>query len=608
MRFGELMLLSGVILAMGSLAFAADPSAMAGWRSKLPTPGSILLNHEDPATLRPAMAEGSNAQVIPLASDAQLPYAKGMRVTVGKAYPTPYSVQLFSANTQAMIHKGDTVLLSCWLRAPDAAGGKTGLVSIWLQTTGAEWKSLAGVTTTCNQTWKQVFATGTAEQDFPADSLQVAMHLGQQQQVVDVAGLVVLNLGAGMDVTKLPRTRMVWEGMEPDAPWRAEAQRRIEKYRMTDLTVQVEDAAGKPISGVSVQVKQQLRNFTIGSFTGYTLVENTPDGEKMRQTYLRLFNRATSPIYWADWGWPNQKTKYLAIAKWLADNHFTTRGHVMVYPGFNFMPADVVKLKSDPEKLRQRILQQVREISEATRPFGFREYDVTNELRDCVDLHKLLGRDAVAEWFAEARKMLPDAKLALNENTILTNGGVTEANQDLYLDWYNFLKSKGQKPDVMGFQAHFGEDVTGPEKVWAILDRFAKETDAELQITEFDVNTLDEEAQAAYTKDFITACFAHPRITGFNMWGFWEGDQWMPRAALWRKDWSAKPNGKMLEELLTKTWWTNTTLVTNDKGHATVKAFLGEYQVSTIVDGKPIDAKAVLDQAGKTVMIRLMVK
>jgi endo-1,4-beta-xylanase len=354
-----------------------------------------------------------------------------------------------------------------------------------------------------------------------------------------------------------------------------------------------------------VAAASHARAFTIGSFTGYAVVDETADGRKLRETYLRLFNRATCPIYWADWGWPNQKTKYLAIAKWLADNHFTTRGHVMVYPTYKFMPADVVKMKDDPAKLRQRILQQVREISEATKPFGFREYDVTNELRDCVDLHKLLGRDAVAEWYAEARKILPNAKLALNENTILTSGGVTKAQQDLYLDWYNFLKSKGQAPDVVGFQGHFGEDVTAPETVWAILDRFAKETDAELQITEFDVNTLDEEAQAAYTRDFITACFAHPRITGFTMWGFWEGDHWLPRAALWRKDWSAKPNAIVLEELLTKTWWTNATVVADGSGRAVVKAFLGDHEVSATVSGRKIDARAVLGEAGKVVTVKI---
>ncbi len=258
-------------------------------------------------------------------------------------------------------------------------------------------------------------------------------------------------------------------------------------------------------------------------------------------------------------------------------------------------------MQDDPARLRQALLDQIRTIAAATRPFGFREYDVTNELRDCTDLHKLLGREVVAEWYAEARRLLPGAKLALNENTILTHGGATEVQQDNYLDWYRFLKSQGQAPDVLGFQGHFGESLTGPERVWAIIDRFARETDAELQITEFDINTLDEEAQAAYTRDFLTACFAHPRIAAFTMWGFWEGDHWLPRAAAWRKDWTPKPNALVLEDLLRKRWWTDVTVTTDTQGRGTVKAFCGRVRVTATVYGRETAREVTLDRAGEPV-------
>ena len=246
----------------------------------------------------------------------------------------------------------------------------------------------------------------------------------------------------------------------------------------------------------------------------------------------KLFNRATCPIYWADWGWPNKRTNSSAIAKWLHDHDYTVRGHVMIYPAFHFMPKEIEKLRTIRPNCRREFLQQIREIAEATKPYGFREYDVTNELRDCTTIYKIVGREAVADWYAQARSVLPNARMALNENTILTDGGITKTNQDIYLDWYRFLKSHGQAPDVLGFQSHFSENFTAPETVWAILDRFAKETDAELQITEFDINTLDEEAQADYTRDFMTACFGHPRITAFTMWGFWEPSHWLPKGRL----------------------------------------------------------------------------
>jgi endo-1,4-beta-xylanase len=564
-----------LVLLICSSIHAADGPALLQLRAKLPVPGEILIDHEDPSALIAAAAEGSGGEIVAVEPNDSMPMNKAVRMRVARAYETPYRVQVLSEKSRAEVHKGDVLLLSCFLRAPEASGGQSGMAAVHLQTTDGKWDEAARTSATCGNNWKQVFAEDTATTDYPVGGLQVAIHLSQQQQVIDVAGLVVLDLGPGVDPGKLPHQPIVWQGMEADAPWRAEAQKRIEKYRMATLRIQVLDATGKPVANTPVHVRQQSRAFTIGSFAGYRLVEQSPDGQKLRDTFLRLFNRATTPIYWADWGWPNEKPRYLAMAKWLADNHFTIRGHVMVYPTWKYMPADVVKLKSDPEALRKRILEHIDEISQATKQFGFREYDVTNELRDCVEVHHLLGRDAVAGWFAEARRNLPDAKLSLNENTILTNGGATVANQDLDLDWYRFLKSKGQTPDVLGFQGHFDEDVTAPETVLKILDRFAKETTAELQITEFDFNTLNEEAQAAYTRDFLTICFSHPRITGFNMWGFWQGDQWLPNGAFYRKDWSPKPNGKMLEELLTKTWWTDTTVTTDGDGRANVLAFLG---------------------------------
>ena len=66
-----------------------------------------------------------------------------------------------------------------------------------------------------------------------------------------------------------------------------------------------------------------------------------------------------------------------------------------------------------------------------------------------------------------------------------------------------------------------------------------------------------------------------------------------------------KPNGRVLEELLTKTWWTDTTVTTGPDGRALAKAFLGTHSVSATLDGKNLTGRVVLDQAGKTVTVTL---
>lgn len=569
--------------------------ALPEWASGLPGRPTVVVSGDDPAAWGVQRPEGVATAVVERDGGGT-----ALRIDVDRPHQPVYAVQVFSPATTAAVRSGDVVLVSFLARSPTAVAGASAVAAYRLQQTAPPWDAPASGAITLSTSWRRVFAAGTARQDHPAGTLSVAVHLGQQRQSIELADITVLNFGPGVDVADLPANLLTWPGMEADAPWRAEAQRRIERYRMAPLTVRVIDGEGRPVEGAAVRVRQVSRAFQIGSFISTAYFHepeaSSPNSVRAREIFLRLFNRATTPIYWADWGWPSQREPYLAAARWLHERGIPTRGHVMIYPAFRFMPADAVALRDDPPRLRQRLLEQIRDIGQATREFGFIEYDVTNELRDCTDLHTLLGPEVVAEWFAEARRVVPDSKLALNENTILTDGGATEANQDLYLHWYRFLKDRGVAPDVLGFQGHFGEALTGPERVWQILDRFARETDAELQITEFDIHTLNEEAQAAYLRDFLTACFAHPRITAFTMWGFWEGDHWLPKAALFRTDFSPKPAALAFEQLLAA-WSTDARLTTGADGTATARAFLGELAVEVQAAGQSHTVRIELTQA-----------
>lgn len=150
---------------------------------------------------------------------------------------------------------------------------------------------------------------------------------------------------------------------------------------------------------------------------------------------------------------------------------------------------------------------------------------------------------------------------------------------------FSFSIDQGQGPDVIGLQGHFGDAVTGPETVLRILDRFAKFGKA-IQITEFTVDTRDEQGQARYLRDFLTVVFSHPSTDAFTMWGFWEGKMWSPLAAMIRKDWTLKPSGKAWMDLVLKQWQTDATAATGPDGSCVTRGFLGEYKITLIVDGR----------------------
>ena len=137
-----------------------------------------------------------------------------------------------------------------------------------------------------------------------------------------------------------------------------------------------------------------------------------------------------------------------------------------------------------------------------------------------------------------------------------------------------------------------GEAATEPDRLWWVLERYAKAfPDLKIKITEFDVSTRDEAFQAAYTRDFMTLVFSHPSVAGIQHWGFWEGAHWKPEAALYRRDWSEKPNLLAYRDLVFNQWWTLETGSTGLDGAFAGRGFLGRHRVTVTVDGQRIETE-----------------
>ncbi|WP_395094708.1 endo-1,4-beta-xylanase [Armatimonas sp.] len=136
------------------------------------------------------------------------------------------------------------------------------------------------------------------------------------------------------------------------------------------------------------------------------------------------------------------------------------------------------------------------------------------------------------------------------------------------------------------------------------LERFGK-LGLPIAITEFDINMEDEQLQADYTRDFLTACFSHPSVSEIITWGFWGKRHWFPKAALWRADWSIKPNGQAWVDLTTKKWWTSAGGTTDAQGSFAVRGFHGEYEVRVTQAGKTATQRATLPRQGTPLTLHL---
>jgi hypothetical protein len=126
-----------------------------------------------------------------------------------------------------------------------------------------------------------------------------------------------------------------------------------------------------------------------------------------------------------------------------------------------------------------------------------------------------------------------------------------------------------------------------------------------MQITEFDFGTPNEQLQADYTRDFLTAVFAHEGIDDFIMWGFWENAHWRPDAAMYRSDWSIKPNGEAYLDLVFDEWWTDEVLSSDDNGLAELSGFKGEYEITISLNGETVVLPVTLTDGGLQLQVAL---
>lgn len=392
-----------------------------------------------------------------------------------------------------------------------------------------------------------------------------------------------------------------YTGHKANAAWRAEAQQRIERHRKMSLAVRVVDEEGHPIEGAQVHVAMQRHAFGFGTAVqARRIVETSADSERYRQVLLNHFNMATleNSLKWPFWIGENgpkygrQQTQ--TALDWLNASELTVRGHVLVWPGTENLPKSVngllrrTKTPSRDRNLQRAATQHVLEITSATRG-KIAHWDVVNEPRTRRDLLDALDNPTatMASWFKLAKASVPEAKLYLNEYDLLASGGATNSHkQRILMETLKQLQAIGTPVDGVGLQSHFLADtLTGPAELWRVLDRFA-ELGLAIQITEFDFATNDEALQAAYTRDFLTAMFAHPAVTDVVQWGFWQGAHYRPEAALFREDWSLKPNGQAYRDLVYNQWWTEQQLSTDTAGRCAARVFKGDYEITVTHDGK----------------------
>lgn len=443
--------------------------------------------------------------------------------------------------------------------------------------------------------WATTFFTFTAAHEVPEGAGIAKINVGETQQAIEIADFQIYTFPVGFDIFKAPQMKKTYAGRELDAPWRAAAEERIAKLRQGKITVRVVDAEGKSIEGAKVKLAMKRHLFGFGSAVDVHLLSGlwTPlsqeDQTKYRKTVDDLFSRIVpeNGLRVGDidaelnpekpWEANGRRRNGIAVQwtlQWAQDRKMTSRGHYLAWCYLEPWATEEVK-KGGPAGLLARYDRHFKHVLPFCAPY-VDEWDALNHPVPFVEadaLYNVVGPDVYPELYAKIRPQT-DKLLFVNEDTF---------NPDRTAGFEKHVKhmiAKGQTPDGCGFQSHFSDyAIPAIEDEWQIYERFGKLV-KHLTVTEYDLQTLDDQLHADHLRDMMTLCFSHPQMTGFVIWGFWEKRHWKPTAAMFKNDWTERPAVQVWRDLVKGKWWTRTDLAADAKGEAATTAYYGWYDIT----------------------------
>ena len=547
----------------------------------------------------------SNAMISPVAA-ANQPFAQALQINTYNR-PSPNADYGLRAGITTPLHKGDVLWISFKARSLESKreSGESLLELRFDKLVNGRytWPSHLERSISIGANWTETSIPFIMKMDAMPEDLLLIIKFDTYAQRFELGPLTFINCGQQVKLTDLPKTTVHYEGDAPDAPWRKAAAARIDKYRKGNLSVRVTDAAGKPVNGAAVSVKMTKSAYAWGTATnsGNILDTTDPALKKYRDTLLRYFNKIVFENEMKSGNWAKtDHRKTIKANAWLNAHHITARGHVMVWPSWQHSP-HLLPFQHDSAALYAEILRLINDETTVMRG-QFVEWDVVNEpFAQHNIMDSLGGKKVMVDWFNAARKNTPGVKLFLNDFSMFhTSGG----GSDSFYNNVKYLLDHGAPVDGIGEQSHIGGTPPGMTYILDKLDKFAA-FGLPIQISEFDITSDDDDFKARYLRDYFTALFSHPATIGILQWGFWESSHWLPAAALWNKDWSIRPEGKVFAGLVSKTWATNEDGLTGKDGNYSIRGYTGDYTITVTYENKKVTKQITLDNTGKIAVLQL---
>jgi endo-1,4-beta-xylanase len=485
------------------------------------------------------------------------------------------------------IKKGDTLYARFYARALVArqeSGEAEGFFFFQSMTPNTERDFAQAISV--GPDWTLISSGFTALRDYAPGEVAMFLAFANLEQTLEFGAFDVVNFGAAITATALPITSFSYAGREANAPWRVAALARIEELRTAPINVRVLDRRGRPVRGANVQVDMVRSAFLWGSsVSAERLTDTDRDSDIYRQKVIDLFDVTVieNGFKWPRWVDPPYRARALTSLEWLRAQGKLVKGHNLAWPSWRFTPSFIANDPAARANIANLNDAHIREILAATKG-KLIGWDVVNEPINESAYYEYMPRTHVAEWFKIAQASDPNLQLTLNDYGLL-NRSSSPIMAGRMLDFARLMKDNGARVDILGAQGHVGQTPRAPASVLSDLDILGRDGH-QIQITEFDMNTRDEQLQADYTRDFLIALYSHRSVTGLIMWGFWENEHWKKDAAMFRPDWTPKPNLAVWQDLVRRQWRTQVRGATSRSGQLEARGHLGTYRVTATHRGR----------------------
>ncbi len=578
-----------------------------------PAPGGPIATLDRPFSLLPAtgFASGWNGNGLTIENLPAIPNGHGpvARLTTAARPQNPWEARFGATNPMA-VNGADAIAVRLWARSPT----KNRIGVIFQQSTAPHDKFVSQ-TVTLSPDWKELRFVGIIDnaRNFLPGGSNFEIHAGYGAGRVEIANVRVENFGQssrGEVSAKIGgETVDLWGGRAHDDLWRPAAMARIENHRKTDLQVRVVDEKGNPVSGAKIEAKMTRHAFRFGTaITSGAFWTSDSDAAKRFKEIAAQFNTITVEN---GMKWPGDNARQHvindSILAWAKENKIEVRGHNLVWGSFRFLPAQINGKKPfdlSNDELKTAIEAHVRDYMRRFKGRVF-VWDVVNEAVAERDVWERIGWDEFARVFQIAREEDPQMLLAYNDYKLfhVENSSEWKREQEVI----EKLIAAGVPLDILGEQAHMGTPLIPIDTVLSNLNELGR-YGKPIEITEFDLGIHDEAAQAAYLRDFLTACFSDPKVVSFVQWGFWEGAHWRAKEGghLVNRDFSFKPAMNAYRDLVFKQWWTNASGQSNARGAFQTRGFKGDYDLRATKNGKSAARSVRFDE--KTGVVTLVLK